>query len=82
MDISESLIRAWRQKGVVPKDESILKLAKYFSVAPGWLRYGDQDQAPALRDDVMALAAKIEKFLERRPEELGKVKAVVEALVK
>lgn len=42
----QAYISRWENGYVVPKDDVLKKLADYYGVTPGWLRYGEGDKVP------------------------------------
>ncbi len=50
MDVAQSTVSRWEAGDVMPKDDVLVRLAEYFHVEPGWLRYGGRDLPTATGD--------------------------------
>lgn len=48
----QSYISRWERGDVVPKDDLLLKLAEYYSVNVGWLRFGEGEKRPPSSTEV------------------------------
>lgn len=44
---SKENVSKWLAGKTIPRDKLMLKLAAYFGVTPGWLRYGQEPRYPA-----------------------------------
>ncbi|MDO8282713.1 MAG: helix-turn-helix transcriptional regulator [Thermodesulfovibrionia bacterium] len=76
----ESTIRSWVNGRTQPRDENAAKLAEYFDVHPAWLRYGAKEYDTNVKDSVWKIAAKIEKHLQKHPEDADKIEKFVEII--
>lgn len=47
VDVSESTLSRWEAGEVMPRDDTLLKLARFFGVTPAWLRYGQEPRTNA-----------------------------------
>lgn len=45
LSVSESTVSRWEAGEVMPRDDVLTRLAKYFGVTPAWLRYGQEPRA-------------------------------------
>lgn len=61
-----------------PRDNYLNKIAEIFGVHPAWLKYGDREYAPTLKDEVMRIAEELEEYATERPQELKRLKQVID----
>ena len=50
ISVPVSDVRSWINSNINPRESHIEKLAKYFKVHPAWLRYGEEEYSPELKD--------------------------------
>lgn len=60
-----------------PEDKHIEVIAAFFHVHPAWLKYGERQYAPTLKDEVMRIAEQMQEY---SPETIRKIKTIVDAL--
>lgn len=48
--VEESTVGRW-EKGTIPADDVLTRIAKYFGVTPAWLRYGQEPRAVVVSEE-------------------------------
>jgi len=81
LDMPPSAVRNWINYNINPREHTLEKLAKYFGVHPAWLRYGDEEYAPALKDESLRIANGIKQFVKEYPECLPSLEKVIEVFM-
>lgn len=77
LKLNESTIRSWIKGRAIPRDNKLQMLADYFHVHPAWLKYGDKQYAPTLKDEIFRIAEKMQSYT---PETIKKISKIVDAL--
>ena len=73
-----STVNSWfRGKAKCPRDNYLNKIAEVLGVHPAWLKYGDRDYAPTLKDEVMRIAEQMQSYT---PETIKKIAKIVDTL--
>ena len=80
--VKEAAVRKWRKGDTIPRDRQMENIASIFNVSSAWLRYGDKAYAPSFKDDVVKISYKIEKYLQRHPEEADRIEEVIDAITR
>jgi transcriptional regulator with XRE-family HTH domain len=81
LDVPPSAVRSWINYNINPRESTIEKLAKYFGVHPAWLRYGDEEYSPELKDRSLEICNEIKQFVEEYPECLPSFEKVIEVFM-
>lgn len=59
--VSESTLSRWEAGETMPREEAMLKLARYFKVTPAWLRYGTEPREAGPRPQLAADTRRADK---------------------
>ena len=78
LDMPPSAVRNWINYNINPREHTIEKLAKYFGVHPAWLRYGEEEYSPELKERALGICNEIKQFVEEYPECLPSLEKVIE----
>ena len=79
LGLQNKIVNNWfRGKALCPRDHYLRIIAEYFNVSMAWLRYGTKEYAPTLKDEVMRIAEELEEYATERPQELGKLKQIID----
>ena len=81
LDVPHPSVRSWINYNINPREPTLEKLAKYFEVHPAWLRYGDEEYAPELKDESLRIANEMKQFVKEYPECLPYLEEVIEAFM-
>ena len=81
LDMPPSTVRSWINSQINPREPHIEKLAKYFGVHPAWLRYGEEEYSPELKDRSSIICNEIKQFAEEYPESLPRLEEAIKSFI-
>lgn len=81
LDMPPSAVRNWINQNINPRESHIEKLAKYFGVHPAWLRYGEEEYSPELKDRSLGICNEIKQFVKEYPESLPRLEEIIEVFM-
>ena len=77
LNVPRSTVRSWLA-GSVPREKHLTLLVNYFHAKPEYIVFGSNQYAPTLKDEVMRIAEELEEYATERPQELQRLKQVID----
>ena len=81
LDMPPSAVRNWINYNINPREHTLEKLSKYFGVHPAWLRYGEEEYSPELKDGSLGIYNEIKQFIEEYPESLPHLEEAIKSFI-